>query len=146
MTSAEDGNLRVVDDPPLIVHFSDAQLEDRLRTLAKTYRSSIRDDLRALLNRYTFVDFARKVVGVGSVGTRCYIVLFRGNHDEDPLFLQIKEAIASVLEPYAGQEQVRQSRPARRARAAVSSRRPATSSSAGDASPASTSTSASCAT
>src|SRR5215207_1169834 len=102
MVSAEGGNLRVVDDPPLVVHFNDAEMEERLRTVAKTYRSSIRDDLRALLNRYTFVDVARKVVGVGSVGTRCYIVLMRGNHDEDPLFLQIKEANASVLEPYAG--------------------------------------------
>jgi uncharacterized protein (DUF2252 family) len=102
MVSAEGGNLRVVDDPPLVIHLDDAEIEERLRTVAKTYRSSIRDDLRALLSRYTFVDVARKVVGVGSVGTRCYIVLFRGNHDEDPLFLQIKEAVASVLEPYAG--------------------------------------------
>jgi uncharacterized protein (DUF2252 family) len=102
LTSAEGGELRVVDDPPLIVHLDDAELEKRLRTVAKTYRSSIRDDLRELLNRYTFVDSARKVVGVGSVGTRCHIVLFRGKHDEDPLILQIKEANASVLEPYAG--------------------------------------------
>jgi uncharacterized protein (DUF2252 family) len=102
MVSAEGGNLRVVDDPPLVLHLDDAEVEDRLRTVAKTYRSSIRDDLRVLLNRYTFVDTARKVVGVGSVGTRCHIVLFQGNNDEDPLFLQIKEANASVLEPYAG--------------------------------------------
>jgi len=101
MTSAQNGNIRVVDDPPLVIHISDVQLEDRLRTLAKTYRSSIREDLRSLLDRYTFVDFARKVVGVGSVGTRCYVTLFRGNHDDDPLFLQIKEAYSSVLEPYS---------------------------------------------
>ncbi len=101
MTAAQSGTIRVVDDPPLVIHISDAQLEDRLRTLAKTYRSSIREDLRSLLDRYTFVDFARKVVGVGSVGTRCYVALFRGNHDDDPLFLQIKEAFPSVLEPYA---------------------------------------------
>ena len=105
MTSAESGTLRVVDDPPLIVHISDAELIDRLRTVAETYRSSIRPDLQALLNRYTFVDTARKVVGVGSVGTRCHIVLFRGNNDEDPLILQIKEAFASVLEPYAGKSE-----------------------------------------
>jgi uncharacterized protein (DUF2252 family) len=102
MVSAEGGHLRMVDDPPLVVHIDDAELEERLRTVARTYRSSIRDDLRALLSRYTFVDTARKVVGVGSVGTRCYLVLMQGNHDEDPLFLQIKEANASVLEPYAG--------------------------------------------
>src|SRR5215217_4460765 len=92
MTSADNGNLRIVDDAPLLVHISDAELEDRLRTVVKTYRSSIRDDLKALLSRYTFVDTARKVVGVGSVGTRCHIVLLRGNHDEDPLILQVKEA------------------------------------------------------
>lgn len=102
LASAESGYLRVVDDPPLIVHLDDEVVEKRLRTIAKTYRSSIRDDLRALLNRYTYVDSARKVVGVGSVGTRCHIVLFRGKDDDDPLILQIKEANASVLEPYAG--------------------------------------------
>jgi uncharacterized protein (DUF2252 family) len=102
MTIVQNGQIRVADDPPLVVHMSDVQLEERLRTLARTYRSSIRDDLRELLNRYTFVDVARKVVGVGSVGTRCYIALFRGNHDGDPLFLQIKEAFTSVLEPHAG--------------------------------------------
>jgi uncharacterized protein (DUF2252 family) len=102
MTSAESGILRIVDDAPLLVHISDAELEERLRTVVKTYRSSIRDDLKALLSRYTFVDTARKVVGVGSVGTRCHIVLLRGNHDEDPLILQVKEANTSVLEPYAG--------------------------------------------
>jgi len=102
MTSAEGGTLRIVDDAPLLVHIDDAVLEDRLRSVVKTYRSSIRDDLKALLSRYSFVDTARKVVGVGSVGTRCHIVLLRGNHDEDPLILQVKEANASVLEPYAG--------------------------------------------
>lgn len=102
LTSAEGGHLRVVDDPPLIVHLDDAELEHLLRKISKTYRSSIRDDLRALLNRYTFVDSARKVVGVGSVGTRCHIVLMRGKDDNDPLILQIKEANASVLEPHAG--------------------------------------------
>lgn len=102
LTSTEGGKLRVVDDPPLVLHLDDAELEKRLRTVAKTYRSSIRDDLHALLDRYTFVDSARKVVGVGSVGTRCHIVLFRGKDDEDALVLQIKEANASVLEPYAG--------------------------------------------
>ena len=70
--------------------------------MAKAYRSTIRDDLRELLGRYAFVDFARKVVGVGSVGTRCYVVLMEGNHNQDPLFLQFKEAHESVLAPYAG--------------------------------------------
>jgi hypothetical protein len=69
-----------------------------------TYRSSVRDDLRELLDRYQFVDFAQKIVGVG---TRCYVTLLRGNSDQDPLFLQIKEASASVLEPYAGKSNYR---------------------------------------
>jgi uncharacterized protein (DUF2252 family) len=102
MTVVQNGHIRMVDDAPLVVHLSDVQLEERLRTLARTYRSSIRDDLRELLNRYTFVDVARKVVGVGSVGTRCFVALLRGNTDADPLFLQVKEAFSSVLEPYAG--------------------------------------------
>ena len=101
-TTTANGNIRIADDPPLITHRSDEELGAHLPTLGKTYRSSIRDDLSALLQRYEFVDFAQKVVGVGSVGTRCYITLMRGNSDEDPLFLQIKEASASVLEPYAG--------------------------------------------
>ncbi len=107
MTTTVDGKIRIVDDPPLIVHGSDELVGDNLPTMAKTYRSSIRDDLSALLDRYTFVDFAVKVVGVGSVGTRCFVVLMQGNHDQDPLFLQIKEATASVLEPYAGKSRYR---------------------------------------
>jgi uncharacterized protein (DUF2252 family) len=91
----------------LIVHSSDDLLGKRLSTFAKTYRSSIRDELRALLGRYTFVDFAQKVVGVGSVGTRCYVVRFQGNGPDDPLFLQIKKASASVPGPYAGRGRYR---------------------------------------
>ena len=83
---------------------------DHLPEMAKAYRSSIRDDIAALLDRYTFVDFAQKAVGVGSVGTRCYVVLMQGNHDQDPLFLQIKEAGPSVARAVRRQEQVPQSR------------------------------------
>lgn len=102
MTTVVDGRIRIKDEPPLIVHHSDELVGDRLPEFAKGYRTSINPELRALLTRYTFVDFAQKVVGVGSVGTRCYIVLLEGNHDRDPLFLQIKEAVSSVLEPFAG--------------------------------------------
>ncbi|HYJ11983.1 MAG TPA: DUF2252 domain-containing protein, partial [Thermomicrobiales bacterium] len=102
MTSVVDGHVRIVEDPPLIIHHSDEVVGEHLPTMAKAYRSTIRDDLRELLDRYTFVDFARKVVGVGSVGTRCYVVLMEGNHNQDPLFLQFKEAHESVLAPYAG--------------------------------------------
>ncbi len=107
MTTLEDGKLRITDDPPLIVHRSDEIVGDHLPAFAKTYRASLRDDVSALLQRYTFVDFAQKVVGVGSVGTRCYVVLMQGNDDHDPLFLQIKEASASVLEPYVGKSKYR---------------------------------------
>jgi uncharacterized protein (DUF2252 family) len=105
MTSVVDGNIRIADDPPLIVHHSDEVVGERVPAFANAYRSSIRDDLRELLKRYHFVDFAQKVVGVGSVGTRCYIVLLQGNGPDDPLFLQIKQAFPSVLEPYAGKSQ-----------------------------------------
>jgi uncharacterized protein (DUF2252 family) len=102
MTVVVDGSIRIADDPPLIFHHSDELVGEHVPTFAKAYRSTIRDDLRLLLQRYSFVDFVQKVVGVGSVGTRCYVVLLQGNGPDDPLFLQIKEARPSVLEAYAG--------------------------------------------
>jgi uncharacterized protein (DUF2252 family) len=105
LTTVVDGNVRIVDDPPLIVHRSDELVGDILPQMASAYRASIREDLQALLQRYTFVDSAQKVVGVGSVGTRCYVVLLQGNGPDDPLFLQIKEATSSVLEPFAAASQ-----------------------------------------
>ena len=109
LTEQVDGEYRIKSDPPLIVSLSDlfhgeeeehlrAWLADRLRS----YRRSLQPDRRHLLESYRMVDFARKVVGVGSVGTRCWVALMLGRDDSDPLFLQIKEAEASVLEPYAG--------------------------------------------
>jgi uncharacterized protein (DUF2252 family) len=95
-----DGRLRILDDPPLVSHIKDDSLSDLLRRLFRGYYASLSDDRRALLERYRFVDFALKVVGIGSVGTRCFIVLLDGSHSEDPLFLQIKEACASVLEEH----------------------------------------------
>src|SRR5207249_8016366 len=74
----------------------------RFQGLRETYMRSLRADVRELLGRYTYVDAARKVVGVGSVGTRCFIVLLTGRDASDPLFLQVKEARPSVLEPYVG--------------------------------------------
>ncbi|MFD8940348.1 DUF2252 family protein, partial [Streptomyces sp. NPDC059578] len=71
-----------------------------LRKAFSDYRSTLTEERRALLDRYRFVDAARKVVGVGSVGTRCFIVLLTGRDDGDPLFLQIKEAAPSVLEEH----------------------------------------------
>ena len=75
------------------------------RRVIRSYRRTLQGDRRHLLERFRFVDAARKVVGVGSVGTRAWIVLFVGRDDEDPLLLQMKEAQASVLEPFLGKSQ-----------------------------------------
>jgi uncharacterized protein (DUF2252 family) len=107
-----DGAPQIVSDPPLIVRIDDLlskiqarELADRLRGLLSDYRASLPDDRRRLLERYRFVDLARKVVGVGSVGTRAWVVLLLGRDDRDPLFLQCKEAQPSVLEPFLGQSE-----------------------------------------
>ena len=104
-----DGRPRLVGDPPLIVPLSELfpdlelhHLEDALRDLLRSYRRSLRGDHRHLIEGFRFGGAARKVVGVGSVGTRAWIVLMLGNHDGDPLLLQAKEAEASVLEPFLG--------------------------------------------
>ncbi|MFE7580189.1 DUF2252 domain-containing protein [Streptomyces gardneri] len=93
------GARRIVEDPPLLERIPDL---DRV-TLGKIfsdYRSSLPEERRILLDRYRYVDAARKVVGVGSVGTRCFVLLLEGRDDGDPLMLQIKEAGRSALEPY----------------------------------------------
>ncbi|HEY7343602.1 MAG TPA: DUF2252 domain-containing protein [Ktedonobacterales bacterium] len=104
-----DGQYRIKDEPPLISHFDplDPDLEsldaDRWHAFVREYITSLPDELRMLVNRYRIVDLAQKVVGVGSVGTRCAVVLALGGAEgDDPLFIQIKEASASVLEPYLG--------------------------------------------
>src|SRR5204862_6898693 len=74
----------------------------QVRALMRPYRRTLQGGARELLENYRYVDVARKVVGVGSVGTRARIVLMLGRDDEDPLFLQVKEAQPSVLEPFAG--------------------------------------------
>jgi uncharacterized protein (DUF2252 family) len=102
-----DGQVRIKSDPPLLVPIADllpdndrAELADEIRGLLARYRRSLPNDRRALFDQFEFVDLARKVVGVGSVGTRCWIVLMRGRDENDPLFLQVKEAQASVLKPH----------------------------------------------
>ncbi|MER7707760.1 DUF2252 domain-containing protein [Kitasatospora sp. NPDC097605] len=95
----EEGRRRIVSDPPLI----EPVPRDELRRVGKIfgdYRATLAEDRRVLLDRFRLVDAARKVVGVGSVGTRCFILLLEGRDERDPLFLQIKEAGRSVLEPY----------------------------------------------
>jgi uncharacterized protein (DUF2252 family) len=106
LTTIRAGKRVIVEDPPLVVRVGDGEVEQAIR-YAKAYRVTLEPDRRLLLDRYEFVDAARKVVGVGSVGTRCYIVLLAGVDDLNPLFLQIKEAQASVLEPYAGRSPFR---------------------------------------
>jgi uncharacterized protein (DUF2252 family) len=102
-----DGVMRIRPDPPLIVPLSDLapadrdrkQNESEMRELLRQYQSTLSDQAHPL-NEFEFVDMARKVVGVGSVGTRAWIVLLRGRDDSDPLLLQAKEAQASALQPY----------------------------------------------
>jgi uncharacterized protein (DUF2252 family) len=108
LTHVVDGERRIVSDPPLIVPIEelsggDARLEDEIMDAAMGgYHDSLDRDRRRLLDGYRVVHSARKVVGVGSVGTRAWIVLVVGRDDDDPLFLQFKEAQQSVLAPYAG--------------------------------------------
>ena len=99
LTTTVDGKRVIVDDPPLVTRLT-AQEVEHARRFADAYRRRLDPDRRLLLDRYEFVDAARKVVGVGSVGTRCFIVLLAAAVDLDPLFLQIKEAQASVLAPF----------------------------------------------
>jgi uncharacterized protein (DUF2252 family) len=95
------GGHRLVDQPPILVHVAEPEIEETIREGFADYRESMSDERRILFDRYHLEDFALKVVGIGSVGTRCYIGLFF-NDDNHPLILQVKEACRSVLEPYAG--------------------------------------------
>ncbi len=110
LTRMVDGRPRIISDPPLLVPVDElvpsdtsrTALEEQFSTLIARYRRTLETDRRYLLEQYEFCDMARKVVGVGSVGTRCWIVLMLGRDDSDPLFLQVKEAEASVLSRYVG--------------------------------------------
>ena len=102
-----DGRYRIASVPPVIIPARElhttygvepGELEEVVFTLFRDYRSTLRPELRQLLERFEIVDWARKVVGVGSVGTRAFIVLLQGRDGGDPLFLQVKEATRSVLE------------------------------------------------
>jgi uncharacterized protein (DUF2252 family) len=104
LTTVKGGQVRIKDNPPLIFHQTETgatAFHRMVKGAFHRYRSTLIDERRALLDRYEVKDVAAKVVGVGSVGTRCGIVLLMAGQD-DPLFLQVKEARASVLEPYAG--------------------------------------------
>ncbi|WP_225849790.1 DUF2252 domain-containing protein [Streptomyces sp. HPF1205] len=109
LTRVEHGQRRITPDPPLITPLGDllpdverTALEREIRLLVERYGRTLQSDRRFLLEHYRVVDMARKVVGVGSVGTRCWVILLLGKDDTDPLLLQAKEAGPSVLAPYAG--------------------------------------------
>jgi uncharacterized protein (DUF2252 family) len=111
LTGEVDGDPHFVSRPPLIVPIEDlpggAAVEAEMRDLLRAYRRTLKSDRRRLLETYRYVHLARKVVGVGSVGTRAWVVLMMGRDAADPLFLQVKEATASVLEPFAGRDAAR---------------------------------------
>jgi uncharacterized protein (DUF2252 family) len=109
LTHLVDGEPRITSDPPLIVPVEDivqpsdhGGFDEFLHGLVRSYRETLPGDRRRLLERFRYVHAARKVVGVGSVGTRVWIVLLLGRDESSPLFLQVKEAEASVLEPFLG--------------------------------------------
>ncbi len=109
LTVVEDGHRRFRSDPPVLHSLHDLppsafpdDLEEAAEEALATYTASLADNRRWLAERYTSVDFALKVVGVGSVGTRCLIALLEGRDEHDPLILQAKEANASVLEEHLG--------------------------------------------
>jgi uncharacterized protein (DUF2252 family) len=112
-----DGRYRIVSQPPIVVPLRDLaatyglsadEAERAIHEQFRAYRATLQADRRHLLEQFQIVDAARKVVGVGSVGTRAFIVLLQGRDAQDPLFLQIKEATASVLEPYVRRSRYRQ--------------------------------------
>ena len=112
-----DGTYRIVSQPPIVVPardllsvygFAGEEWQHIIHEQFRAYRATLQHDRRRLLERFEVVDVARKVVGVGSVGTRCFIVLLQGRDQDDPLFLQVKEATASVLEDHLPKSRYRQ--------------------------------------
>jgi uncharacterized protein (DUF2252 family) len=112
-----DGSYRIINDPPIVVPlreitgtygFSAEETDQIIRDQFRAYRATLQADRRQLLERFQIIDAARKVVGVGSVGTRAFIVLLQGRDMGDPLFLQIKEATTSVLEKYLPKSRFRE--------------------------------------
>jgi uncharacterized protein (DUF2252 family) len=109
LTRRVDGEARIVSRPPLVVaveelypHAQAADVEDQMRAIIRSYRRSLAPERRHLIEGYRYTHMARRVGGVGSVGTRCWIVLLTGRDGDDPLFLQVKEAGPSVLERHGG--------------------------------------------
>ena len=112
-----DGDYRIVSQPPIVIPsrelfasygMSPDEVQNAIHEQFRAYRATLQDDRRHLLERFEVIDVARKVVGVGSVGTRAFIVLLQGRDQEDPLFLQVKEATASVLEDHLPKSRYKQ--------------------------------------
>ena len=102
LTAIVDGGRVVLDDPPVIRHIELPGGPEAMRDVFEAYRATMAASRREFLERYRFADFALKVVGVGSVGTRCFVMVLEGSDEDDPLILQAKEATASVLERHLG--------------------------------------------
>jgi hypothetical protein len=111
LTEVVDGKSRIISDPPLIVPIEELmgsdwhEVEDQFRVMFREYRRTLTSERRLLLERYELAHVARKVVGVGSVGTRAWIALLIGRDESDPIFIQVKEAQPSVLEPFLGRSE-----------------------------------------
>jgi uncharacterized protein (DUF2252 family) len=107
LTEVVDGQRRIIHDPPVVFRLEkgEAEIREWLTELFVAYYESLEESRRRLLSRYRLKDVAHKVVGVGSVGTRCFITYWEGNGEGDPLFLQVKQASASLLEPYLGRSE-----------------------------------------
>jgi uncharacterized protein (DUF2252 family) len=112
-----DGRYRIVSQPPIVIpvrEFGDSygmsgdEVQQMIREQLRSYRATLQDDRRHLLERFEVIDVARKVVGVGSVGTRAFIALLQGRDEQDPLFLQVKEATRSVLEDHLPKSKFKQ--------------------------------------
>jgi uncharacterized protein (DUF2252 family) len=117
LTEKVDGKYRIVSQPPIIVPLREIgadlgidseEIEKGVHDLFRAYRATLQDDRRRLLERFEVIDIAHKVVGVGSVGARAFIVLLQGRDEGDPLFLQVKEASASVLEDHLPKSRYKQ--------------------------------------
>ncbi len=112
-----DGEYRIVSQPPIVIPVTGAGrivrhvcggIQKAVREQLRSYRATLPDDRRILLERFEVIDVARKVVGVGSVGTRAFIALLQGRDEQDPLFLQVKEATRSVLEDHLPKSKFKQ--------------------------------------
>lgn len=107
LTDDDGGRPRIKDHRPLVYHPRDySKRAKKVKEIFHRYRHTLSEDRRVILDRYEILDIARKAVGVGSVGTRCAVILLMAG-EHDPLFLQFKEALPSVLEPYAGKSRYR---------------------------------------